>query len=146
MREFNICQIMYLYVTNKALFFANLFFNLSHIDNLTIVCPARQGLLIILKAVVGLVCFYISLGEIGKKGDRKQDLPRANFNDSRFLFAYELNKFLIWQRLKKYSLDFDLEAAMQTLLRKWKEKDQSKIIIFIMMRLRNSLRRWDDLN
>ena len=63
------------------------------------------------------MCFYISLGEIGKKGKRKQDLPRANFNDSRFLFIYEVNKVLIWQRLKKCFLDFDLEAIMQTLLR-----------------------------
>ena len=141
MKEFNICQIMYLYVMDKALFCANLFFNLSQIDNLTIVCPARQRLLIILNPVVGLVCFYISLGDIGKKGERKQDLPRANFNDSRFLFIYEVNKFLIWQRLKKCFLDFDLEAVMQTLLRQWKEKDETKIIILIMMRLKNSQRR-----
>ena len=98
-----------------------------------IVCPARQGLLIILKPVVGLVCFSISLGEIGKKGERKQDMPWENlfnYEDSRFLFIYEVNKFLIWQRLKKCFLDFDLEAVMQTLLRQWKEKDQTKIINF----------------
>ena len=48
--------------------------------------------------------------------------------------------------VKKCFLDFDLEAVMQTLLMQWKEKDKTKIIILIMMRLRNSLRRYDDLN
>ena len=45
--------------------------------------------------MVGLAYLYSSLGEIGKKGERKQVLPRAKFNDSRFLFIYEVNKLLL---------------------------------------------------
>ena len=35
-------------------------------------CHARQWLLILLKPIVGLVCLYISLGQIGQKGERKK--------------------------------------------------------------------------
>ena len=64
-----------------------------------------------MKPVVGLVCFYIWLGEIGKKGERKEDLPRPNFNYSGFLFIYEVNEFLIGRGCKKCFLDFDLETV-----------------------------------
>ena len=36
-----------------------------------------------------------SFAQIGKKGERKEDLTRAKFNDSRFIFTYEVNKLLL---------------------------------------------------
>ena len=72
--------------------------------------------------MVDLVCLYISFSRKGKEGERKQDLPRANFNDFRFLFVYEVNKLLVWQRVDKCFLDFDLQAVMQKLLRRKKTK------------------------
>lgn len=48
--------------------------------------------------------------------------------------------------MNKCFLDFDLETVVQTLLRQWEEKDQTKMIIPVMKRLSNSLKKWDDLN
>lgn len=41
------------------------------------------------------MCLYISFGQIGTEGERKQDLTTAKYNDSRFIFTYEVNKLLL---------------------------------------------------
>ena len=59
------------------------------------------------------------------------------------LYMKRINSCL-GQMLNKCFLDFDLETIMQTLLKQWGEKDQTKMTILIMIRLRNSLKIWDD--
>ena len=87
-----------------------------------------------------------SFAQIGKKGERKEDLTRAKFNDSRFIFTYEVNKLLLRAEVEYMFSGFRFRNRSADPTQAVGGKDQTKMIIPVMKRLSNSLKKWDDLN